>query len=326
MRASGSCTVVAMGIRLLVHVLIVHVMLLVAARAANAQYNVPSQATGDSSRLVIANGEPQLATTPAPALKLGYELGASLDFLTRDAIAGTPGPAEKALKFTDVVLFRVHGLLAIGRRVELFGGIDLLPKQPSFTDELVWQGALAGVRIGFPRKLSAYARTQIGPGLGRDGYWTMAEAAVQAKLDVAERILFWESTLGGTYTKLFPDEPVSKRFWQTELLAETGLAIRDKRGFFATWLTFSFHFPLVSRPLDRDPDPDRGALDPQTRVGVSLGFLAGVTRALDFFFEVSTLDRGDLDDRRTTLPILSGGFDQRRILFGFNRRFGSRRR
>jgi hypothetical protein len=119
---------------------------------------------------------------------------------------------------------------------------------------------------------------------------------------------------------------VTRRFWQTELLAETGIAIREKRGYLATWLTFSFHFPLVSRPTTSAPDPDRGALDPQTRVGVAMGMLVGVTRGLDLFFELSTRDRGDLEDPQTTLPILSGGFDQARVLFGFNKRFGTRRR
>jgi hypothetical protein len=285
---------------------------------AVAQYNVPSQATGDSSRIEIASD--QVIASDPPKKPLGYELGASLDFLTRDR-----EPGADALKFTDIVFFRLHGLVELGRRAELFAGIDLLPKQPSFTDELVWQGALVGVRRTLTKVLSTYVRGQGGPGLGRDGYWVMGEAAVQAKLHLAEKVLFWESTLGGTYTQLFPDEPVRRSFWQTELLAETGIAIREKRGFFAAWLSFAFHFPLVARPLGSNPDPDRGSLDPQTRVGVSLGMLAGVTRGLDLFFEVSTRDRGDFRDPRTTLPILSGGFDQQRILFGFNKRFGPRK-
>jgi hypothetical protein len=288
---------------------------------AHAQYNVPSQATGDySSRVQLAATDTQVIATGESKTRLGYEFGASLDFLTRDR-----APGEKAIKFTDVVLFRMHGLLAIGNRTELFAGVDLLPKQPSYTDELVWQGALLGARFTLGKTLSTYVRTQGGPEIGRDGYWAIGEAAAQAKIHLAEKVLFWESTLGGTYTQLLPDEPVTKAFWQAELLAETGIAIREKHGVFATWLTFSFHFPVVARPLGSDPDPDRGSLDPQTRVGVSLGALIGVTRGLDFFFEVATLDRGDLEDPRTTLPILAGGFDQRRILFGFNRRFGSRR-
>jgi hypothetical protein len=301
---------------------LVMAILVGATAPAAAQYNVPSQATGDSSRMVLAMDEQQqVIATEGPKTELGYEFGASLDFLTRDR-----APGEKALKFTDVVLFRVHGLLAIGRQGELFAGVDLLAKQPSYTNELVWQGGLLGARYGFTPKLSAYVRTQGGPNLARDGYWGMGEVAVQSKLAIAEKVLFWDSTLGGTYTQLYPDEPVTKRFWQAELLAETGLAIRERKGFFAMWLTFSFHFPLVGRPERDAPDPDRGALDPQTRVGVSLGILAGVTKSLDFFLEVSTRDRGDLEDPQTTLPILSGGFDQGRILFGFNKRFGTRRR
>ncbi len=295
-------------------------VLLGATAPASAQYNVPSQATGDSSRQVLAYEEKQVIAT-APTSELGYEFGASLDFLTRDR-----APGEKALKFTDVVLFRVHGLLAVGRKAELFAGVDLLAKQPSYTDELVWQGGLLGARLGFTPKLSGYVRAQGGPMLDRDGYWGMGELAVQSKVGLAEKVLFWDSTVGGTYTQLVPDEPVTKRFWQAELLAETGLAIRERKGFFALWLTFSFHFPLVARPRLGDPDPDRSGLDPQTRVGVSLGVLAGVTKSLDFFVEISTRDRGDLENPQTTLPILSGGFDQGRILFGFNKRFGTRRR
>ncbi len=301
--------------------LLVFAMLLGTTAPALAQYNVPSQATGDSSRLALATDQQQVIAVDPSKSELGYEFGTSLDFLTRDR-----APGEKALKFTDVVLFRVHGLLAIGKHGELFAGVDLLAKQPSYTNDLAWQGGLLGARMGFTNKLSGYVRVQGGPGLDRDGYWGMGEIAMQSKLHLAEKVLFWDSTLGGTYTHLFPDEPVAKRFWQAELLAETGIAIRERKGFFATWLTFSFHFPLVARPEGGAPDPDRGALDPQTRVGVSLGMLAGVTKSLDFFVEVSTLDRGDLEDPRTTLPILSGGFDQRRVLFGFNKRFGTRRR
>ena len=211
---------------------LVMAVLLGATAPASAQYNVPSQATGDSSRMVLAKDEQQVIAIGAESkTELGYEFGASLDFLTRDR-----APGEKALKFTDVVLFRVHGLLAIGKDGELFAGVDLLAKQPSYTNDLVWQGGLLGARMGFTPKLSGYVRVQGGPGLDRDGYWGMGEVAVQSKLHLAEKVLFWDSTLGGTYTQLFPDEPVTKRFWQAELLAETGIAIRERKGFFATWL------------------------------------------------------------------------------------------
>ena len=301
-------------------VLLLMLALIAHERTASAQYNVPSQASGESRSLQIA-GDSTIATRPEGA-PLGWELGASLDFMTSDA-----GPLGRRLKFTDVVLFRVHGLLALGPRAELFAGVDLLPKQPSATDELVWQGALLGARYRFTRILSAYARGQGGPALARDGYWAAGEAAMQSRIDIAERTLFWESALGGTYTQLFPDEPVDRRFFQAELLAGSGIAVREKHGVFAAWLSFTFHFPLVGRPLPGSPDPASGrALDPQTRVGVALGMVLGVSKSLDLFAEIQILDRGDRDAPATMLPILGGGFDQNRIVFGFNRRFGARRR
>ena len=290
-------------------VVFVVVIATLAPRVALAQYNVPAQATGDS-RMEIAGGSegPTLAERDD---EIGQEVGASLDFLMRDGAAGQP-----PLKFTDIVLFRVHSLVAIGRSTEVFTGIDLLPKQPSFTDESVWQSALLGVRYTIGKHAAAYARVQGGPGLGRDGLWLAGEAAIQPRMHLAERVLFWESAIGGEYTRLFPDD--ESTVWQAELLAQTGLAIRERRGFFAGWLNFGFHFPLASKSQGFDRDP-------QTRVGMSLGALVGVTRGLDFFLEFSILDRGDLANPATTLPILEGGFDQKRIVFGFNRRFGSRR-
>jgi hypothetical protein len=306
--------------RLLLLVLFV----VLAASTAHAQYNVPSQASGDArSRTLIAEDDGhQIAVSPQPPPSRGWELGASIDFMTTSGA----GLGERPLEFTDLVLFRVHALVAIGRRGELFGGVDLLPKQPSFTDEHRWQGALVGGRIRFSDAFSAYARGQFGPNLDHDGFWTVGEAAVQYRRDIAERVLFWESSLGGTYTQLAFDGPNDTQFFQTELLTQTGIALRDRKGLFAAWLSFGFHFPLVSRPTIAMPDASGRALDPQVRVGMSAGMLVGVNPGLDLFVEGSVFDRGDLDDPATTLPILSGGFDQRRILFGFNRRFGARKR
>jgi hypothetical protein len=305
------------------HWYVVALVALAIPRIASAQYNVPSQASGEARSIEIASdGPPPAAIAASPPLAIGWELGASLDFMTSD-----PSLGGRKLKFTDVVLFRAHGLLALGRRAELFAGVDLLPKQPSYTDERVWQGALLGARYRFNDPLSTYVRGQGGPGLARDGYWVVGEAALQSMIDLAEKTLFWESALGGTYTQLFPDEPADRAFWQAELLARSGIAIREKKGIFATWLAFTFHFPLVARPKPSAPDPGSGrALDPQTRVGVAFGMVLGVSKSIDLFAEISILDRGDLDDATTTLPILAGGFDQRRIVFGFNRRFGDRRR
>lgn len=300
---------------------LVVVILLCATQTAYAQYNVPSQASSDS-RVTIAESEDQVIAVGGPKKPApGFELGASIDFLTTsDRTFG-----NQKLEFTDVVLFRMHGLIPLGKTGELFAGVDLLPKQPSYTDEHRWQGVLLGVRSRISKRLSTYLRGQFGPNLDHDGFWTVGEAAVQYKREIAERVLFWESTVGGTYTQLFFDEQ-DTQFFQTELLTQTGIAIRDRKGYFATWLMFGFHFPIISRPTSDMPDAQGRSLDPQVRVGMSFGALVGVSRTLDLFIEASIYDRGDLENPETTLPVLSGGFDQRRVLFGFNRRFGKRRR
>jgi len=284
------------------------VIVVLAAGVAHAQYNVPAQVSGGAHSLQIADRPAEPG--PPPPTSIGWELGASLDFVTSD-----PSLGGRSLKFSDVVLFRAHGLVAIGPRLELFGGIDLLPKQPSYTDEAVWQGGLAGARYRFADAFAAFARATGGPELERAGWWGAGEAAAQYQRDLAEQTLFWESDLGGTYTRLFP-HVAADRAWEAELLARTGLAVRDKKGAAACWLAFTFHFPLVSG----------GPIDPQTRVDVVLGLLLGVSKTLDLFAEYSLFDRGDLENPATTLPILSQGFDQKRLVFGFNRRFGDRKR
>jgi hypothetical protein len=304
---------------------LIPLVLISASGTAFAQYNVPAQATGSTEAMLAdSSSSGEIATDDAEE-ELGQEVGASLDFLTRDS-----GPNERAFKFTDVVLFRLHSLVAIGRQTEVFAGVDLLPKQPSDTSESKWQTAMLGVRYTINKHYSVYARGQGGPGIDRDGLWAAGEAAVQTRMHLAERVLFWESAIGGEYTRLFPDD--NAKIWETELLAQTGIAIREKHGYFAGWLNFGFHFPLAHQGRMTVPVPGgtpdvtmQADLDPQTRVGVSLGALIGVTKGLDLFLELSILDRGDLSNPTTTLPILEGGFDQRRIVFGFNRRFGSRR-
>ncbi|HEY5938296.1 MAG TPA: hypothetical protein VIU61_26775, partial [Kofleriaceae bacterium] len=143
------------------------VLVLVAVLAptvANAQYNVPSQASGERGSAQIATGGAEIVQLPEK-LQFGGELGASLDFMTSD-----PSLGGKPLEFTDLVLFRLHGLVAIGKRAEIFAGVDLLPKQPSFTDEHRWQGSLLGARMRVSKTLSAYVRGQFGPNLDHDGF------------------------------------------------------------------------------------------------------------------------------------------------------------
>lgn len=254
-------------------------------QVAFAQYNVPAPATGShrESSVKIASDDYDGGTIAKDDDDMGQEVGASLDFITRDGAS-----MQRAFKFTDVVLFRLHTLVAVGDSTEIFAGVDLLPKQPSDTEESKWQSAMLGVRHTINRHFAAYARGSGGPLIDNKGLWAAGEAAVQASKHLAERFLFWESAIGGEYTRMFPED--NAKLWNAELLVQTGLALRDRRGFFAGWLNFGFHFPLAHRGRMEVPGatPDvveMQDMNPQTRVGVSLGALVGVTRGLDLFIE-----------------------------------------
>jgi hypothetical protein len=286
-----------------------------------AQYSVPAEATS-GQRVGSARSKVHDELVRAA----GWEVGASLNFITSDGLGylgGDPTVADRRLKFTDVVLLRLHGLWSVAGSLELFAGTDIVPKQPSYTDELIWQGSSAGVRYGFSNSIAWWARGHGGPQLGRAGYWAGAETAVQYK-QALEEVLFWETDLGVNYGRLLFDDDFGAAYWQTEILAKSGIAIREPKGYFGAWLSFAFHFPVASHPGRDDIDPMTDPfLDPQTRVGMQLGALIGISRTVDLFMEWDILDRGDGIAPETTLPVLNGGFDQKQLIFGFMRRFDS---
>jgi hypothetical protein len=239
-------------------------------------------------------------------------------------LTSAPSLGGEELEFTDLVLLRLHGLIGLGDSAELFVGTDVLPKQPSYTDELAWQGSLLGVRAKLDKNFSAWARASGGPMLGREGYWVSGDAAVSYRMAL-EKFIFFESSLGWTHTQLFFDRDTEDPFYVEEVFTKWGLALRDRKGRLGAWLSFDYVYPVVSDPDLGAPDPvSGGALDPQPRVNFHLGTIVGISKTVSLFVEWSILDRGDLENPFTTLPFLNTGFDQRQLLFGFIRRFGNK--
>lgn len=282
-------------------VALVAVLVVPSGRAA-AQYAVPA-AVSTEARVGSARSRYERQLVRAA----GWELGASLNFLTSDDGLG-------GLAFTDLVLLRAHGLISLGGHTELFGGVDLLPKQPSDSSESVFQGALAGIRVRLGDRYAVWARGQGGPQLGGNGHWAEGDIVAQYKRALAADVLYWESGLGGTFTTLLGGAVGDDPTWLAEVACATGVALREPTGHFGTWLSFGFHFPVAQQSV-------AGVLDPQTRVNLALGVLVGISKTVDLFIEWSILDRGDGDAPATRLPILGGGFDQRQFVFGFMRRF-----
>lgn len=287
------------------------------AATAHAQYSVPSQASrsGSDDAMEIASSPIEMVKRKPPALP--WELGASLNFVTsEESLAG-----EK-LAFTDVMLLRLHALVSLGR-FDVFAGTDILPKQPSYTNEHVWQGSLAGFRTNIDKNISVWARGQGGPQLDKAGFWASADAAAQYRYELQD-VLFFESSLGFAHTHLFFKEDVGRKYFLDEVFTTVGLALRDPdHGKFGVWLNFDYYYPIFSRPTNGNPDPvTLGSIDPQPRVNMHLGALGAITDNVSLFVDYSILDRGDLETANTTLPVLNTGFDQRQIIFGFMRHFG----
>lgn len=232
--------------------------------------------------------------------------GGTLTFLTAERGMG------EGLTFTDVVMTSVNARLAFQERFELAGSATFLPKQPSFTDELLWQSASLGGRVGFGHRYAAFATGAGGVLLDERGLWAGADAGLQARKSLHQTLLV-EGTFAGSGTSLFEDQR-DQASWLTEVVAGGELIFRDPFGNVAGWVGTEFRFPVAhdSTMSDTGEEP----YDPQTRVNFHLGGTLSYIDNWDIYAQYTFVDRGDAVDPRTTLPILAGGFDQQLIVIG----------
>lgn len=238
-------------------------------------------------------------------------IGGSLSFLTADAGVG------EGLQFTDVVLTSLGARLAFQERFEIAGGVTLLPKQPSFTEELIFQNASLGARVGFGKRYAAHASVSGGVLLDDRGMWSGAALGLQARKSL-HRTLLVEGTFGGAGTGLFEDQR-DRPSWLTEVVAGGELIFRDPFGTTAGWIGTEFRFPVAHDAMMSDLG--EMPYDPQTRVNVHLGVTLSYIESWDIYARYVVIDRGDSIDPRTTLPILEGGFDQQQLMIGLTHVF-----
>jgi hypothetical protein len=263
----------------------------------------------------LAVESPRSKAGPSMLMPKGsLTVGVDLSFLTADAGLGD-GPT----RFTDVVLFRPRARYTPGNRVELYAGTTLLPKQPSFTDELVWQGGNLGTLVHLGGRLAGFAQAAGGALTNGAGWWTGFDLGVQARKSLDE-IVVLQGALGGATSLLFFDHETENTFWFAEVAAHGEILFQAPDQILAGWLGVDYRVPVAHGP--DEPDPLSGDyLDPQPRVNFHLGFALAFLDDWDLFTEFAILDRGDVEDPATTLPILEGGFDQQHVVFGLMRRF-----
>jgi hypothetical protein len=229
----------------------------------------------------------------------GYEVGGDLRFLTAPSFAGG------SLAFTDVTLLTLRGRAGLGKRVDVALNVDLLPKQPSTTDELLFQSAGAGMNVQpwLRLPLAFHLNGNGGVLLDRTGYWGQARAGATGRKRIHE-ILRFEGSLDALATQLRPDE--GERAWLVEAGLAGSVLARDPEGWTGGWLGFRYSLPVTHADM----------IDPQPRMDVEIGAILSFVKHWDVYFKLAVIDRGDADEMATQLPILDGGFDQRQAVFG----------
>ena len=227
----------------------------------------------------------------------GQELGTELRFLT-----------APTLSFTDVMLLTVRGRAAIAKRVDAFAAVDLLPKQPSTTDELVWQSASAGINMQpWDKPLALHVRGAGGVMLDRTGYWGQADVGAIARKPLRVHdveVMLLEGGVSALGTRLSPD--AGDNGWLVEAALSGSILFHDPEGWTGGWLGFHYGLPVAHGAM----------LDPQPRVDVEFGVVLSFIEHWDVFGRFAVIDRGDAEQMATQLPILDGGFDQKQAVFG----------
>jgi hypothetical protein len=239
----------------------------------------------------------------------GGELTGDMKFVMADA---TPNGA--ALKFTDLALFDLVGRWSLFGKLELSGSVDFLPKQPSFTDERPWQSAGGAVRAPLGSQAAITLSGGGGHLLDHTGMWSREALALEWKKPIAPEFLAFD--IQGGVDGITLSAPRSHGAEITELSVQTTALFHTPHGECGAWVGIGYAIPVQSSGLD----PTTGmALDPQPRLDFHAGAVLAIEKTWDLFADFAVIDRGDLANAATRLPILDGGFDQKQIIFGVTR-------
>jgi hypothetical protein len=248
-------------------------------------------------------------------LPSGGEIAAQMRFVTAE-----PMLAGRPLKFTDLALFGLAARWSLFSRLELSASVDFLPKQPSYTDEKAWQSVGFALRSPLGRHVALAVSGGGGHLLGHRGKWTREAISVEWKKPIHEVLAFGvQANLSG----LGLDAPnTNSSAFLTEVGMRTTALFRDPRGYWGGWVGIGYAVPVQSS--GRDPTTEL-RIDPQPRLDFHIGTVLSLVPKWDLFVDFAWIDRGDVSDPATRLPILDGGFDQKQIVFGVTRRIPVKR-
>jgi len=281
-----------------------------------------SAAADDDEKSAASAGETIGVTGASPrgvaqdyvVLPEGGELTGQMKFVMSE-----PSLGGERLRFSDLALFELAGRWSLHSRIELSGAVDLLPKQPSFTDEKPWQSVGLALRSSLGRRVAVALGGAGGHLLDHQGSWTRESLSLEWRKYIDEILQF--DITGGVDGVGLVDRGTTALV--TEISAATSALFREPSGHWGAWVGIAYALPVDARGTD----PTTGqSLDPQPRLDFRVGTVLSLVREWDLFAEFAVVDRGDLADPRTRLPILDGGFDQRQILMGVTRHLSPRHR
>jgi hypothetical protein len=274
---------------------------------------LPAASTGES---VAVSGSRRGVAQDYLVLPSGGEVTGQMRFITSDAVLGsTP------LKFTDLALFGLDARWSLFSKLEIAGQVDFLPKQPSYTDEKPWQSVGVTMRSPIGRHVALAISGGGGHLIAHTGKWTREALSLEWRKPIEKDILTFD-VQGGIDGLALSAPKTSASAFITEVAVQTSALFREPSGHWGAWLGIAYAVPVKS--TGRDPTTDL-KIDPQPRLDFHIGTVLSLVPKWDLYVDLAFIDRGDVGDPATRLPILDGGFDQRQIMFGVTRHISSKR-
>jgi hypothetical protein len=238
----------------------------------------------------------------------GGELTGQMKFVT-----SAPSLGGQPLSFSDLALFGLATRWSILRKLELSANVDLLPKQPSYTSEKPWQSAGFGLRGALGPHAAVALSVAGGHLVDHAGAWVRESLTVQYRHPIHEILSF---DLHGGVDGISLTDAGARGAFVGEAAIQTNALFHSDHGEWGGWIGMGYAVPVVHSGID---PTTQMSLDPRPRLDFHVGTVLSLVQEWDLFVDYAVIDRGDLSNPATRLPILDGGFDQRQILFGVTR-------
>ncbi len=290
---------------------------LVSLGGVAAAESIPTTADSTGEVLTVGRSHRGVAQDYL-VLPSGGELTAQMKFLTTDAMLGS----GESLKFTDLALFGITGRWSLFTKLELAASVQLLPKQPSSTDEKPWQSVGFSLRSPLGRHVAVALSGGGGHLFQHQGKWIQESISVEWKKPIDEDFLAFDVQVGLNGLGLSSPDTTTSTAYLTEAAMKTTALFHEPHGKWGGWLAIGYAVPMTSS--GRDPTTEL-SIDPQPRLDFHLGTVLSLVPKWDIYVDFAVVDRGD-GQPGTQLPILDGGFDQKQIMFGVTRHIEAGRR